>query len=690
MADFEDAIAAQGFLPPRSVIWDGKIHRFPTDPKKPHSKDGWYVAHDDALGRAGAFGSMRDQVKHVWGNGSGRQLTADELRAIDAQRETEKKKAAAAKKATALRAQRIYSQASDTGKSDYLERKKMSAPDGCKFVSLLDSSAFGFKPEKPWHITGLIVPMRNPAGEIVNLQVIPNGSDKKLFMPESQTSGTFHLIGGDISDRVVIAEGIATAQAILPRSKCPVAVAFSASNLPAVARIFRAKYPSAEIIIAADGDPAGKDYAAKALGGLPGKNRIVQAPDGQDFWDTPFPDLSPNLSRQDLLVRLLCKTDEDGKIGKILPRMHNYIEIFSHAEEFAGKFVYNEFSDDLFYAGKLLEKNVLSELQASVEKEWIADRVSRQEIEDAAYATGRKNPIHPLRDYLLSLRWDGIDRIAQFFPDHLGTESDPYHCGVGKCFFSGAVRRVLYPGCQMDSMVILHSKQGLKKSSLWEALGGEWYIDVTQDINDVDFFIALQGMWISDLGELDQFSKAATSRIKQVLTIKRDNFRGKYERRNGLHPRQSVFVGGTNRQIWNADDTGSRRFLPISFNRPINIGAVKQVRDQLWAEAVHHVHARDWEDWWNVPSAEEHQDSISHVDPWTELVRIWLVQNGEAPVQCHEILEFAIGKRKADMTSVDERRVSAIMQALGWKYQAVRQGGYVRKAYKKMECSLGK
>ena len=687
MALLIDAIASLGFTPPRTIIWDGKIHRWPTSPDKPHSKDGWYVAHDDANGKAAGFGSMRDQTKHTWAEKAGRTFTPADLAAMDAQRDAAKKEAIALRSATALRAQRIYAQANTEGHSDYLTRKKMATPDGCKFISLMDASAFGFKTEKPWHITGLIVPMQNAEGKIVNLQIIANGLDKKLFMKESTTQGAFHVLGGEIKDRVVIAEGIATAQAILPHSKCPVAVTFSASNLPSIARIMRTKYPTAEIIIAADGDPAGRTYSAKAIAGLSGKSRIIEAPDGKDFWDAPFPDLEPNLSREELLGRLIRKEGEDGKPGKILPRLANYIDIFTHSEDFKGKLRYNEFSDDLFYNGKILEKDNLSRLQSTIEKEWVPDRVSRQEIEDAAYSAGCTQRFHPVREYLESLTWDGIPRIERFFPDHLNTPFTPYYAGAAKCFFSGAVRRILFPGCQMDSMVILQSRQGLKKSSLWEALGGEWYIDMTQDINNVDFFIALRGMWLADLGELDQFSRAATTRIKQVITIKRDNYRGKYEKRNEQHPRQSIFVGGTNREVWNPDDTGGRRFLPILFSTQIDIAPVLAARDQLWAESVAHVHRNDWQDWWDVPDSAAHQDGLKHIDPWTEIVFQWLENNGNNPIQGHEILECAVGRRRADMTSSDERRISAIMQSLGWRSQAIKIAGVVKRAYKKIDVA---
>lgn len=684
MSDLIDAISAHGFSPPRNILWDEKIHRFPTSPQKPHSKDGWYIAFNDSSGKAAAFGSMRDAVKYTWSNGKKKTIRPEELKRIEEQREAAKKEATAARAATAIRAQRVYANASETGNSEYLTRKKIPTPDGCRFVSLLDASAFGFKMERAWHITGLIVPMRDAEGKIVNLQIIANGSDKKLFMPESKTSGVFHLLGGEVKDRVVIAEGIATAQAILPHSSCPVAVAFSAHNLPIVSRIFRDKYPTAEIIIAADGDPAGRDYSAKAIAGLGGKNRIIEAPDGKDFWDVPFPDLMTNMTRAVLIGDLITKTLEDGGQGKILPRIHNFKKILAHAEEYAGRLAFNSFAETCTLDGLPLDENAVTDLVASLEKGWIPDKVPLADVERCARSVAKTNAFHPVKDYLLSVRWDGVERIDQFFPDHLGSEESEYHRCVARSLFIGAVRRIFYPGCQADTMVVLESPQGRGKSSLWKELAGEWYLDQTASIDNVDFFIAMRGKWFVDLGELDQFQKAEITRIKQVITLRDDDYRAKYARDNERKPRQSIFVGGTNSSEWILDDTGGRRFLPVVCTvDKIDIPKLVSARDQLFAEAVYRVQNNEWPDWWNVPGAEDQQEKRMHQDSWDAPVSDFLDSWGRNAIQGYEIFTILMKKEIGQITRADEMRLGKVMKRLKWERKKTRNGsntfwGYVR------------
>ena len=56
------------------------------------------------------------------------------------------------------------------------------------------------------------------------------------------------------------------------------------------------------------------------------------------------------------------------------------------------------------------------------------------------------------------------------------------------------------------------------------------------------------------------------------------------------------FAGTTNIQDYLADDTGGRRFWPVSVGA-INFEKLRQDRDQLWAEAVY-LYERPDARWW--------------------------------------------------------------------------------------------
>ena len=120
----------------------------------------------------------------------------------------------------------------------------------------------------------LLVPMRDAAGNLVNVQRIgPDGA--KRFMRDAKVTGCYHAIGKP-NGVLCIAEGYATAASIHEATGHAVAVAFNAGNLETVARELHAKYPETRLIFCAD-DDAGTDgnpgitkatEAARVVGGL--------------------------------------------------------------------------------------------------------------------------------------------------------------------------------------------------------------------------------------------------------------------------------------------------------------------------------------------------------------------------------------------------------------------------------------
>jgi putative DNA primase/helicase len=222
------------------------------------------------------------------------------------------------------------------------------------------------------------------------------------------------------------------------------------------------------------------------------------------------------------------------------------------------------------------------------------------------------------------------------------------------------------------------------KSRLFKILFGEWYAELTESINHKDFFMALRGLWGADFGELDQFSKADATRIKQVLTIKEDNYRPAYARLTRKFPRQCIFIGGTNRDDWNRDETGGRRFLPIKISGQIIIDWVEENRDQLWAEAVATMRQIEEEkiEWWDIPNAQEHQDARYIGDSWEEDVKSYLI--GKTQVTTSDILTFALKiEDKAKHGKREEMRVGAIMRRLSdWEKTRLHGGKrvFMRKA----------
>jgi putative DNA primase/helicase len=110
---------------------------------------------------------------------------------------------------------------------------------------------------KPYGIrqdgTGLLlIPIRDPDKNLTSLQMIdPNGV--KLFVQGGRTGGGYFRIGKP-SETICVAEGYATGASIHEVTGHCVFLAFSAHNLPAVAKLVRERHPEARIVICADDD----------------------------------------------------------------------------------------------------------------------------------------------------------------------------------------------------------------------------------------------------------------------------------------------------------------------------------------------------------------------------------------------------------------------------------------------------
>lgn len=311
----------------------------------------------------------------------------------------------------------------------------------------------------------------------------------------------------------------------------------------------------------------------------------------------------------------------------------------------------------------------------------------------AVGAVAREHRIHPVRDWLDHLRWDGTPRIQTWTSTYLGAEPTPFHHTIGALWMISAVARIFRPGVKADHMLILEGPQGARKSTALKVLAGEnWFTDELPELGSKDAALHMQGIWIVEIAELDAIGRAEVSRIKAFLTRTTDRFRPPYGRYTVEVPRQCVFAGTVNPDTYLRDETGNRRFWPLRCGT-IDIAALARDRDQLWAEAVHRF--REGAIWWIddaalLAEAHEQQDRRYQSDAWDDLIEHWLtheirtVSDGfpdygnsrteSVPrpeplkdVSVGEILEEAIGLEPARWTRGDQMRVSAYLKANGWE-----------------------
>jgi putative DNA primase/helicase len=230
-------------------------------------------------------------------------------------------------------------------------------------------------------------------------------------------------------------------------------------------------------------------------------------------------------------------------------------------------------------------------------------------------------------------------------------------------------------------MIVLEGPQGTNKSRSLRIIGGEWFCEQHESASNPKAFAEiLQGKLIVEIAELDSFGRAEVTRVKATITNVKDRYRAPYERYASDHPRQCVFVGTTNKDDWNKDDTGGRRFWPIACHGEIDIDAIRDERDQLFAEAVHRFKAG--ETWWEMPTAEtrDEQQKRRDPDPWLDSIAEYV--KDRTAVITTEILSECIKLEKGHQEKRHEMRAAACLRDLGWKGKNERVDSRVRKVWR--------
>lgn len=183
---------------------------------------------------------------------------------------------------------------------------------------------------------------------------------------------------------------------------------------------------------------------------------------------------------------------------------------------------------------------------------------SKDDIHDALIYTAKCNRYHPVRDYLESLVWDSKPRLNTWLAKAFeSTENKRYLELIGPMILIGSVARIIKPGCQMDNVTILEGKQGKGKSTAIRILFGDWFTDAPLPIGDKDAYQVIQGKWGCEVAELDSFHKAEVTTLKRFFTQQIDRFRPSYGRVAQDHPRQTIFFGTTNNDVYLRDYTAT-------------------------------------------------------------------------------------------------------------------------------------
>lgn len=301
-----------------------------------------------------------------------------------------------------------------------------------------------------------------------------------------------------------------------------------------------------------------------------------------------------------------------------------------------------------------------------------------------AYLSSEKS-IHPIREYLRDLNWDGIERADSVLIDYLGAQDTKYVRDVTRKTLIAAVARAFEPGIKFDNVLILCGPQGIGKSSFFSILGGKWYSDSLNiaDMKDKVAAEKLQGVWIMELGELAGLKKVDVELLKSFLSRREDKYRHIYAQYVETHPRTGIIVGSTNRTDgFLTDITGNRRFWPVMVNGNgiCNVWDItREDVNQIWAECVTYYRLGEslFLDNEVGDMARQEQERCMETDPRQGMVEEYLM--GRERVCIMEIWCECLGNERSSIRRIDSHMIEAMLQNTGeWQLYQGNESGKTR------------
>lgn len=337
-------------------------------------------------------------------------------------------------------------------------------------------------------------------------------------------------------------------------------------------------------------------------------------------------------------------------------------------------FRFNEQTHWPEWQGRKLEDHDFIDIRLMIEREGF--QPSEKDVRPAVLRLAYQNSYNPIVDYLNGLAWDGQPRINAWMQEMLGAPDDDFTKLVGPKALIAAVARVMDPGCQVDTMLVLEGPQGIRKSSAIQVLFSPQYAYefVSGFDNHRQLAVSMMGAWCVELAEFVSVNKSHAGSVKGLISMRSDRVQLPYGKSLSDLPRRIVFWGTINPGAtgYLTDATGNRRYWPVTVTK-VDIPHLTEKRDQLWAEALQRYNSG--ERWWiegdEQTIAEEMQAEREQSDPWVAILQDKLT--GVDRITANDALA-AMGIAYEHRDNGKATRAAEALKVLGFKDARTRVG----------------
>ena len=194
---------------------------------------------------------------------------------------------------------------------------------------------------------------------------------------------------------------------------------------------------------------------------------------------------------------------------------------------------------------------------------------------------------HPFKDYISSLpEWDGTDRVTMLAARVSGDAM--WLNGFHRWMLGMVAQWLGYPARCANALapILISAEQGMCKSTFCSILLPEelrgYYTDKFAITSTSGCEQKISTFGLINMDEFDQYTERMMTILKNLMQMKKVNYRKCFKAYYSDLPRIASFIGTSNEKSLLTDETGSRRFLCIEVEKPIDCSPIDYT--QLYAQ----------------------------------------------------------------------------------------------------------
>ena len=194
---------------------------------------------------------------------------------------------------------------------------------------------------------------------------------------------------------------------------------------------------------------------------------------------------------------------------------------------------------------------------------------------------------HPFKDYLATLpEWDGTDRVIMLGARISGKSM--WLNGFHRWMLGMVAQWLGYPARCANALapILISAEQGMCKSTFCSILLPEelraYYTDKFAITSTSGCEQKISTFGLINMDEFDQYTERMLTLLKNLMQMKKVNYRKCFKAYFSDLPRIASFIGTSNEKSLLTDETGSRRFLCIEIEKPIDCSPIDYT--QLYAQ----------------------------------------------------------------------------------------------------------